>query len=430
MVLVVQRITTATRSINKFGVGKDGFEGSVPGPPTQLEAAWYDNVQEELANVIEGQGYALDGLTLNQLSFALNNFVFSGTPVFVGAVEMQTSLDVFGPIAATHTSHAITGTSSSVVDSGVQGINSSSGVGVSGASTTGVGGVFSGGGASRGASCLGGPTGDGVRGLGGATSGHGVVGDSQGANSDGVRGTGADQATSHGVKGIATNKDAYGVYGTSVAAANAAGAGVRAEGLGSAPALSAVAVDGNAARLESDTSSPSRAPLVVVPQDADASTTQVGSLAMNSSRGNVWRFYNGTEYRSAHGSPNGHVFAYGTVADGANVATTGDVADATIVSEATGVVIVTVTGFWNGRTDTTEMTILLKDITGGVTVATSQPLNSLDIDSAVVTDRMLPFTFRKPYTLPSAGSRLFRARLNFSATVDWYDVVLTVQGVY
>lgn len=68
--------------IDKFGAGKDGFEGSVPGPPTQLEAVWYDNMQEEMANAIEDQGYVLDGLTLNQLSFALNNYGFGGVVGF------------------------------------------------------------------------------------------------------------------------------------------------------------------------------------------------------------------------------------------------------------------------------------------------------------------------------------------------------------
>jgi hypothetical protein len=59
----MQRISTATRFQDKFGPGKDGFRDGDPGlgtASTQLEALWFDNAQEEIANAIE-----LEGLTLN-----------------------------------------------------------------------------------------------------------------------------------------------------------------------------------------------------------------------------------------------------------------------------------------------------------------------------------------------------------------------------
>lgn len=59
----MQRITTATRKLDLFGPGKDGFtSGNVNSKiaPTQLEAKWFNNVQEEVANFIESLGLTLD----------------------------------------------------------------------------------------------------------------------------------------------------------------------------------------------------------------------------------------------------------------------------------------------------------------------------------------------------------------------------------
>jgi len=70
----MKRISTATRVLNKFGAGKDGFtDGDVIGgvPSTDLEAALFDNLQEEVANVVEGTGIVLNGGVLTQLRQAI-----------------------------------------------------------------------------------------------------------------------------------------------------------------------------------------------------------------------------------------------------------------------------------------------------------------------------------------------------------------------
>lgn len=70
----MQRISTATRVVDKFGAGKDGFtDGDVVGgiPATDLEADLFDNVQEEIANVVEGEGIVLDGAVHTQLRQAI-----------------------------------------------------------------------------------------------------------------------------------------------------------------------------------------------------------------------------------------------------------------------------------------------------------------------------------------------------------------------
>lgn len=66
----MRRISTATRVIDKFGAGKDGYtNGSVVGgvPATDLQAEVFDHVQEEIANVIEKTGTALDASKYTQL---------------------------------------------------------------------------------------------------------------------------------------------------------------------------------------------------------------------------------------------------------------------------------------------------------------------------------------------------------------------------
>lgn len=70
----MQRISTATRVPDKFGAGKDGFtDGDVIGgvPATDLEAALFDSIQEEIAGVCEGAGLVLDVAVRTQLAQAL-----------------------------------------------------------------------------------------------------------------------------------------------------------------------------------------------------------------------------------------------------------------------------------------------------------------------------------------------------------------------
>lgn len=70
----MQRISTLTRLLNKFGVGKDGFkDGDLAGgvSATNLNAAWCNGVQEELLSVIEQVGITPSDASLNQLAQAV-----------------------------------------------------------------------------------------------------------------------------------------------------------------------------------------------------------------------------------------------------------------------------------------------------------------------------------------------------------------------
>jgi len=89
----MQVILTPTAVADKFGPGLNGFNSSIIPPATQLSAEWFDSVQQEIVNVILGQGIALDGLAFDQLKTAFDNYVFlnpeiSGTMKILGGASL------------------------------------------------------------------------------------------------------------------------------------------------------------------------------------------------------------------------------------------------------------------------------------------------------------------------------------------------------
>jgi hypothetical protein len=80
----MQRIATSTRVLGLFGIGKDGFQDGSPStgaPSTQLQAAWFNAVQEEIARFIEYCGLALDG-TFTQLLAAIRLLLQRGAETY------------------------------------------------------------------------------------------------------------------------------------------------------------------------------------------------------------------------------------------------------------------------------------------------------------------------------------------------------------
>lgn len=70
----MQRISTITKVLDFFGVGKHGFrDGDLATGilPTDLNAAWFNGAQEELLSVVEGAGIAADGAVLTQVRQAI-----------------------------------------------------------------------------------------------------------------------------------------------------------------------------------------------------------------------------------------------------------------------------------------------------------------------------------------------------------------------
>jgi hypothetical protein len=84
----MKRIDTASRALNLFGPGKDGFkDGDLANgvSPTDLNANFFNQLQEEVANVVEAAGIALDGTNLQQLLSAIAALT---TARFTGANQL------------------------------------------------------------------------------------------------------------------------------------------------------------------------------------------------------------------------------------------------------------------------------------------------------------------------------------------------------
>lgn len=79
----MKRIDTQHAAFNKFGAGKTGFQNGrseIDQPATRLDATWFDHVQEEIANVIEGAGIALDPARYDQLRLAIQAMIAGAVP--------------------------------------------------------------------------------------------------------------------------------------------------------------------------------------------------------------------------------------------------------------------------------------------------------------------------------------------------------------
>jgi hypothetical protein len=85
----MKRIDTTTKATDLFGAGKHGFRDGDPltgTPATQLNAAIFNHLQEEVARVIEGAGAALDSNNYAQMLAAIQTLIAGavGTPYDVG----------------------------------------------------------------------------------------------------------------------------------------------------------------------------------------------------------------------------------------------------------------------------------------------------------------------------------------------------------
>lgn len=72
----MQRISTLTKALDLFGLGKHGFKNGDLATgilPTDLDAAWFNGIQEEVVAVIEAAGIAPSGASLAQLLLALRS---------------------------------------------------------------------------------------------------------------------------------------------------------------------------------------------------------------------------------------------------------------------------------------------------------------------------------------------------------------------
>lgn len=69
-------IQTANKQVDKFGTGKHGFSAGNPAggvPATFMSSAWCDNVQQEIVNLIEGAGTAINPAQQNQAARSIQS---------------------------------------------------------------------------------------------------------------------------------------------------------------------------------------------------------------------------------------------------------------------------------------------------------------------------------------------------------------------
>ncbi len=92
----MKRIDTSTKSIDLYGAGKDGFTDGNPGsgvPATQLNASWFNTLQEEIAHVVEAVGSALNPASLTQLYDSICSLITGiGDGRYLRLVNVRTKL--------------------------------------------------------------------------------------------------------------------------------------------------------------------------------------------------------------------------------------------------------------------------------------------------------------------------------------------------
>lgn len=108
----MRRIATPTRQLNKFGPGRDGFTNGDPIagiPSTDLEANWFDTLQEEAAAIAEYGGVALDPNDNTQVLQGILRIIaekLTSRPLICSILDLPTT-DV-GPIIVTECSEVWT----------------------------------------------------------------------------------------------------------------------------------------------------------------------------------------------------------------------------------------------------------------------------------------------------------------------------------
>lgn len=123
----------------------------------------------------------------------------------------------------------------------------------------------------------GGTSGSGVEAYGGSVTGYGGEFRSLSA-SPAVYGEGSNNASSEGGQFAATHISATGLLGQTASAATTSANAVLGQALGNGTAVKGVAVDGYGVVAESDTTTPDRAALRVVPQDTDPANQATGDM--------------------------------------------------------------------------------------------------------------------------------------------------------
>ena len=246
----------------------------------------------------------------------------------------------------------------------------------------------------------------------------------------GVAALGGANAASLAVRGEASHVDAFGIQGLTAAAATTAAAGLLGSGRGAGTGVYATSSGtGYALVAAADTTSPVRAAMNLVPQNADPSTPAQGDFLFNSARTGTGKLrVRTTQWESVHSSARGWVKTWGAAAAGGPIAGgSGNLSLAQITPEEVGDVLVTATGSLEFSLDTNAATVTLVDVTSGVNIAV-QTERAIDTDG--VAPNVHSFAIRGIRTLPTTATRTFAVVLAPTAgTITYAHVICSVEGV-
>jgi len=290
---------------------------------------------------------------------------------------------------------------------------------------SGPGATFAGNGTGAGLEATGGATGRGVRGIGGGTSGEGVKGESS--------------TVSAAILGESTNTAGTGIQGTTPAAATVNAIAVKATtGTGDATALKAdsSAGDGYAAILQADATSPARAPLRMVPQDTDPSSSADGDITVHSGfdqvRAKLNALWHGL-WSTPGGFCTGFTYTSTLQTHGNDTYTTkGSVVLATPYHpKVVGKVRIRIS--FEASTAAAGSTFAWKvlDSTHGTNEPIAEQIEVMRVGSTAADERYI--VREVEYTLPAAGARTFAFQMrNVGAASTSYArrVALRVDGVF
>ncbi|MHA6478899.1 gp53-like domain-containing protein [Stutzerimonas sp. KH-1] len=106
----MRRISTLTAAQDLFGPGKHGFRNGDPANAilaTRLQAEWFNALQEEVANVIEAAGFALDPANNGQLAAAIGKMIVDNTidTLNTARIDVASAATVNLTTAAPNTRH-------------------------------------------------------------------------------------------------------------------------------------------------------------------------------------------------------------------------------------------------------------------------------------------------------------------------------------
>jgi hypothetical protein len=266
-------------------------------------------------------------------------------------------------------------------------------------------------------------------------SGSGLRIDVTGGSGTAITALGSTGSATTTIAATAGHASASTITGTTNASALVTSYGVR--GIGGSSSGSGIngqaTGDGYGVVAQSDTTSPIRAALRLVPQNADASSPVQGDVELNSARSSTGklRVYT-TQWESIHSTAKGLIFDWGVVASGALAGggVSANLSLAQFTPEETGDVLVMVTGSLTWTTDLASATIDVYDVTSGVIVAT-QTERAIDTDvSATPPNNTRSFVIRGIRTLPSTATRTFAVVITATTQACSYtNVILSVQGV-